>query len=82
MEILVLATTYSFFVGFAGMAAATLYFIVERSILAPEYRTTALVAAEITFVAAVHYQAMKAAVGTDPSVDSIANFPTEIRYID
>ena len=82
MDILVIATKYSFFVGFAGMAAATLYFIIERNSLAPEYRTTATLAAVVTFVAAVHYQAMKVAVGTEPSVDSIANFPTEIRYID
>ena len=55
MDILVLATKYSFFVGFAGMAAATLYFIIERNSLAPEYRTTASLAAVVTFVAAVQW---------------------------
>ncbi len=82
MEVLILATKYTFFVGFAGMAAATLYFMMERSSLDPEYRSTATLAAVITFVAAIHYQAMKVSVGTEASIDSLTGFPTEIRYID
>nr|WP_256440926.1 bacteriorhodopsin [Exiguobacterium sp. s150] len=44
-----------FWVGFVGMAAATLYFLVERNSLDPEYRSVATVAALVTFVAAIHY---------------------------
>ncbi len=63
VNLLVLATQYMFWVGFVGMAAGTLYFLVERNSLAPEYRSTATVAALVTFVAAIHYYFMKQAVG-------------------
>lgn len=35
VNLLVLATQYMFWVGFVGMAAATLYFLVERNSLDP-----------------------------------------------
>jgi sensory rhodopsin len=82
MELLVLATQYLFWVGFVGMAAGTLYFLVERDSLPEKYKSTATVAALVTFVAAIHYHAMKHYVGTDGSIDSLLTFPTEIRYID
>jgi len=82
MDTLVLATQYMFWVGFVGMAAGTLYFLVERNSLPEKYRSTATVAALVTFVAAIHYQAMKHYVGTDGSIDTLLTFPTEIRYID
>jgi bacteriorhodopsin len=82
MDILVLMTQYMFWVGFVGMAAATLYFFMEKDSLAPEYRSTSTIAALVTFVAAIHYYAMKDTVGTDGLASSLANFPTEIRYID
>jgi hypothetical protein len=50
--------------------------------LAPEYRITATSAAVVAFAAAVHFQAMNFSNGTEQSIDSIANSPTEIRYID
>lgn len=80
--LLVLGTQYMFWVGFVGMAAGTLYFLVERQSLPEQYRSTATVAALVTFVAAIHYYSMKEAVGTDGMVESLLNFPTEIRYID
>ncbi|GEL08121.1 bacteriorhodopsin [Salisediminibacterium halotolerans] len=82
MSFLVLATQYMFWVGFVGMAAGTLFFLVERNSLNPEYRSTATVAALVTFVAAVHYFFMKDAVGTSGLISEIQGFPTEIRYID
>lgn len=82
VNLLVLATQYMFWVGFVGMAAGTLYFLVERNSLAPEYRSTATVAALVTFVAAIHYYFMKDAVGTSGLLSEIDGFPTEIRYID
>lgn len=82
VSLLVLATQYMFWVGFVGMAAGTLYFLVERNSLSPEYRSTATVAALVTFVAAIHYFFMKDAVGTSGLISEISNFPTEIRYID
>lgn len=62
VNLLVLATQYMFWVGFVGMAAATLYFLVERNSLDPEYRSVATVAALVTFVAAIHYYFIKDAV--------------------
>ena len=82
INLLVLATQYMFWVGFVGMAAGTLYFLVERNSLAPEYRSTATVAALVTFVAAIHYYFMKQAVGESGLLSEIDGFPTEIRYID
>jgi sensory rhodopsin len=82
MDLLVLATQYTFWIGFVGMAAATLYFLLERGDLKAEYRSTATLAALVTFVAAVHYYYMKGEVGTDGMLASLSNFPTEIRYID
>ncbi|TVP82495.1 MAG: rhodopsin [Alkalicoccus sp.] len=82
VNFLVLATQYMFWVGFVGMAAGTLFFLVERGSLSPEYRSTATVAALVTFVAAVHYFFMKDAVGTSGLISEIEGFPTEIRYID
>jgi len=82
VNLLVLATQYMFWVGFVGMAAGTLYFLVERNSLAPEYRSTATVAALVTFVAAIHYYFMKQAVGESGLLSEIDGFPTEIRYID
>lgn len=82
VNLLVLATQYMFWVGFVGMAAGTLYFLIERNSLAPEYRSTATVAALVTFVAAIHYYFMKQAVGESGLLSEIDGFPTEIRYID
>ena len=82
MEIFIIATKYMFWVGFVGMAAGTLYFLIERGGLDPKYRSTATLAALVCFVAAIHYQAMKSYVGTDASIDTLLTFPTEIRYID
>jgi sensory rhodopsin len=82
MDTFILATQYMFWVGFVGMAAGTMYFLVERNSLPEKYRETATVAALVTFVAAIHYSAMKHYVGTDGSIDTLLNFPTEIRYID
>lgn len=82
VNLLVLATQYMFWVGFVGMAAATLYFLVERNSLDPEYRSVATVAALVTFVAAIHYYFMKDAVGDSGLLSEITGFPTEIRYID
>lgn len=65
---------YSFLVAFVGMAAATLYFLLERGELKAENKSTATLAALITFIAAINYFYMKD-VGAD-------GFPTELRYID
>ncbi len=74
MELIV---QYSFLVAFVGMAAATLYFLLERGDLKPEHRSTATLGALITFIAAINYYYMRIEV-----LDGVSEFPTQLRYID
>lgn len=82
LYLLILGTQYMFWVGFVGMAAGTLYFMAERGSLPDEYKSTATVAALVTFVAAIHYYTMKETVGTSGQMEDLLRFPTEVRYID
>jgi hypothetical protein len=50
---LVTITQALFMLGFVSMAAGTLYFVLERSELKPEHKTTATYAALVTFIAAI-----------------------------
>lgn len=81
-DFLVLATQYSFEVAFAGMAAATVYFVMERHNLTPETSAVASLSAMITLVAAINYFTMKDIVGLDGQPDRFQAFPTDYRYID
>jgi bacteriorhodopsin len=56
---LVTLTQAIFMLGFVSMAAGTLYFVLERSELKPEHKSTATYAALITFIAAILYWQMK-----------------------
>jgi sensory rhodopsin len=67
---------FTFFIGSMAMAAATVFFFMERSTVDGKWRTSLLVSGLITFIAAVHYYYMRdfwIAEGTSP---------TELRYID
>jgi sensory rhodopsin len=75
MELIV---EYSFLIAFVGMATATLYFILERSELKPEHKSTATIGALITFIAAINYYYMRAQIADN----GVNDFPTELRYID
>ncbi len=84
MEALLSITQAFFMLGFVGMAAGTLYFILERNELKPEHRKTATYAAIITFIAAIMYWIMTGIVnfaeGTASSDEVAATMP--YRYID
>ncbi len=82
MVSLALLTQYSFLITFIGMCAATLYFILERDSLAPEFRSTASIAACYVGIAAFNYYIMQKTVGLDGQWISVMNFQTEFRYID
>lgn len=82
MELLILATKYTFQMAFIAMAAGAIYFAVERNSVTLQYRTVASLAMLICFIAAVQYFGMKELVGLAPSADSVAAFPTELRYTD
>ena len=67
---------FTFFIGAMAMAAATVFFFLERGSVDGKWKTSMLVSGLITFIAAVHYFYMRdfwIAEGTSP---------TELRYID
>ncbi|NCF96757.1 MAG: bacteriorhodopsin, partial [Euryarchaeota archaeon] len=65
-----------FFVGYIAMGAAFVFFMSERSNVAPEYRTTMTISALIVGIAAFHYYYMRG-VYTDLGTVSV-----EYRYMD
>lgn len=81
-NLLVYATQYMFSVAFVGMAAGSLYFILERKNLAPEMQRLASICAVVPFVACLNYFYMKNMVGITGNVDDVLNFPTAFRYVD
>ena len=58
-EPLQLLTFFLFFVGYISMGAAFVFFMSERSNVAPEYRTTMTISALIVGIAAMHYYYMR-----------------------
>lgn len=67
---------FTFFTGYMAMLAASIFFIVERGSVSDKWKTSLLVSALITFIAAVHYYYMRGVwleTGTSP---------TQYRYID
>ena len=75
-EPLQLLTFFLFFVGYISMGAAFVFFMSERSNVAPEYRTTMTISALIVGIAAFHYYYMRG-VYTELDVVSV-----EYRYMD
>jgi bacteriorhodopsin len=75
-EPLQLLTFFLFFVGYISMGAAFVFFMSERSNVAPQYRTTMTISALIVGIAAFHYYYMRG-VYTDLGSVSI-----EYRYMD
>jgi sensory rhodopsin len=71
-----LITFFLFFVGYISMGAAFVFFMAERSSVAPQYRTTMTISALIVGIAAFHYYYMRG-VYTDLGTVSI-----EYRYMD
>ena len=67
---------FTFFTGYMSMLAASIFFLVERDTVSDKWKTSLLVSALITFIAAVHYYYMRGVwleSGTSP---------TQFRYID
>ncbi len=80
---LIAVTQALFMLGFVSMAAGTLYFVLERSELKPEHKSTATYAALITFIAAILYWQMKDVVSFPGQTDVAAIQSTmPLRYID
>jgi bacteriorhodopsin len=67
---------FTFFTGHMSMLAASIFFIVERGTVNDKWKTSLLISALITFIAAVHYFYMRGVwLETHES-------PTQFRYID
>lgn len=80
---LLAVTQAMFMLGFVSMAAGTLYFVLERSDLKSEHKSTATYAALITFIAAILYWQMKDLVSFPGLTDVAAIQSTmPLRYID
>ncbi len=71
-------TAYMFILGFAGMAAGTLYFLLVRSDLSVKVRSVAIYAAVITFVASIMYYIMATNIWNGQGIESTV----VIRYVD
>ncbi len=67
---------FSFFTGYMAMLAASIFFIVERGQVDGKWKTSMLISALITFIAAIHYYYMR-----DVYLET-GKSPTEFRYID
>jgi sensory rhodopsin len=67
---------FTFFVGAMAMAAATVFFFIERGSVDGKWRTSLLVSGLITFIAAVHYYYMR-----EYWIENQSS-PTALRYID
>ncbi|MFT4786709.1 MAG: sensory rhodopsin, partial [Cellvibrionaceae bacterium] len=67
---------FTFFVGSMAMAAATVFFFMERSSVEGKWKTSLLVSGLITFIAAVHYYYMR-----EFWIEN-GYSPTALRYID
>ncbi|MGL6289773.1 MAG: bacteriorhodopsin [Silanimonas sp.] len=82
MDELALVTQYTFIVTMLGMAAASVYFWLERDTLAVEFRGAATIAGIYTGIAAFMYSRMVGIVGDDGSAESVLALPTHFRYVD
>jgi bacteriorhodopsin len=69
-------TLYLFFAGTVAMGAGALYFFLLRDDVAPEYRSTMVVAGLVCGIACFHYYKMTGVY------QSGQGFPTALRYID
>ena len=71
-----LLTFFLFFVGYIAMGAAFVFFMSERSNVAPQYRTTMTISALIVGIAAFHYYYMRGVYADFGEVS------VEYRYMD
>ncbi|MBC8111217.1 MAG: bacteriorhodopsin [Verrucomicrobia bacterium] len=67
---------FTFFTGYMSMLAASIFFLVERGTVSDKWKTSLLVSALITFIAAVHYFYMRG-IWLE-----FKTSPTQFRYID
>lgn len=82
MTMLELVTQYAFNMTFIGMAAGTVYFVLERNNMTPRLSPVASLAAMVTVIAAINYYNMGDLVESAVAGTEAFAFPTEYRYTD
>ena len=74
---------FTFFVGCMAMMAASVFFFFSMNSFDKKWRTSILISALITFIAAVHYWYMRDYwIGTYDSVTKMGDSPVFFRYVD
>ena len=73
---------FTFFIGYMAMAAASVFFFFERGSVDKKWKSSLLVSALITGIAAVHYGYMRDYWGATLAANGVGDSPTFFRYVD
>ncbi len=79
---LIMATQFSFLMGFLGMAGGTLYFALIKNSLPLDSQSNAATSAVYCFMAALMYAFINYKYGIGTDALSKGEYPTVLRYID
>ena len=82
-NLLAILPPYLYWLGFIGFAGATLYFVLERGNLAPEFRVIASLNAVVALVSAISYYYLSGLGGAKlPIPQSLAQNAVQLHYLD
>ncbi len=79
---LIMATQFSFLMGFLGMAGGSLYFALIKNSLPLDSQSNAATSAVYCFMAAIMYAFINLKYGIGTDALSKGDYPTVLRYID
>jgi sensory rhodopsin len=79
---LIMATQFSFLMGFLGMAGGALYFALIKNSLPMDSQSNAATSAVYCFMAAIMYAIINYKYGIGTDALSKGDYPTVLRYID
>jgi sensory rhodopsin len=79
---LIMATQFSFLMGFIGMVGGTFYFSLIKSTLPLEHQSNAVTSAVYCLMAAIMYGIINYKYGIGTDALSKGDYPTVLRYID
>jgi sensory rhodopsin len=79
---LIMATQFSFLMGFLGMAGGALYFALIKNSLPTDSQSNAATSAVYCFMAAIMYGIINYKYGIGTDALSKGDYPTVLRYID
>jgi bacteriorhodopsin len=82
-NLLAILPPYLYWLGFIGFAGASLYFVLERGNLAPEFRVIASLNAVVALVSAISYYYLSGLGGTKlPIPQSLAQGAVQLHHLD